>query len=79
MTFYAILSRESGDVEVVVMATVQPYAQAIGAHAEKAGRYASQLEIEIQSVTEEKGANVETTAEEDEQIRSDAADVARRF
>jgi len=79
MTFNTVLSRESCDVEVVVSATASSYASAIGAHAEQAHRYAGQLEVEIQSVTDESGAPVETTSEEDDQLRSEAADVARRF
>lgn len=79
MTLHTILSRESGDVEVVVTATVMPYAQAVGAPEEVAYRFAGRIDVEIESVTAEDGTPVETTDDEDDQIRSEAADVYRRF
>ncbi len=79
MTFHTILSRESGDVDVVVTASVQPYAQAVGVDAEVAHRFAGRIDVQVDSVTAEDGAPIETTDEEDDQLHAEATDVAHRF
>lgn len=72
--FLTTLEREPAAIDVIVRASVQAYADAIGCADEQRGRFAGELSVEVLSVTDAAtGQEMETTTAENAALKNEAA------